>query len=204
MIEKTTLNGGCMKKKILFSFLLLFLLFPLFSTWDGLYRWVNTTEKDNKGKVREITMRVKSTDKSFLYEIYLISDGREYKIFPLVEPSDVSYDEWHNYGEESSAGEAFRYNNERMNKTIINPAKWKMGRIDSSEEEIITTTIAFAFFINIEMESKYSFSLDEKGSKQLTFSLDGLNAIAKGKFFVNPEKGSNGIFTLHYIEEDAL
>lgn len=194
-----------MKKRII---VLLYLsvmgLFSLFSSWDGLYRWENNTSKSNWGKVKEITIRVKGVDEDYLYELYLLGEGGEYRIFPLVLPSSPNYLTWHDYDEDSPEAEAFRFNNRRMNKTIVAPGKWRMAETSVNDNEIKTKVIASAFGIEITINIEYIFSLDEKGNKQLTFGMDADQNIAKGKFFQNPEKGSGGLFTLSEIEEDAL
>ena len=194
-----------MKKK-LFAFILISLIFaPIFASWDGLYRWDNNTNKSNWGKIKEITIRVKSVNEDYLYELYLIGqDGSEHRIFPLVLPSSPSYKEWHDYNEDSSEGEAFRFNNKRMNTTIVAPGKWKIKDSSVEGDKINTSIIASAFGMEITIEIEYLFSLDEGGNKQLTFGMDADQNIAKGKFFQNPEKGSDGKFTLSLIEEDAL
>lgn len=74
------------------------------------------------------------------------------------------------------------------------------GEIKASEDYIYTTVIASAFNIHITVAVEYEFSLDENGNKQLTFSMDADQDIAKGKFFQNPEKGSDGKFTLTCID----
>ncbi len=188
-------------KKNIFAFTLFILCtLSLSASWNGTYQWVNNTNKSNRGRVKDLTVRVESVEDDYLYNIYLILDEEEYRVFPLIAPSSPSYLEWHDYDEKSDEGEAFRKNNKRMNTTIFSPGKWKMGEIDASEDEIETTIIASAFGIHITMEIEYEFSLDENGVRQLTFSMDADEDIAKGKFFQNPEKGSEGKFILKCID----
>ncbi len=184
-----------------FVIALLFLCaFGLYAGWDGTYQWVNNTNKNNWGKVKELTVRVESVEKPWLYNLYLIYEGKEYRVFPLIAEDESGYSDWHDYDEDSSAGEAFRTNNGRMNKTIVNPGKWMMGESEVSEDRIFTTIVASAFNIHITIDVEYAFSLDENGNKQLTFSMDADQDIAKGNFFQNVQKGSDGKFTLSCID----
>lgn len=189
-----------MKKIITVLIFLLLCSLTLSASWDGTYQWINNTGKSNWGKVKDLTVRVESTEEDYLYNIYLILDDGEYRVFPLIEPSSPSYTEWHDYDEKSDAGEAFRKNNKRMNMTPIPPGKWMMGKIDAEEDSIETTIIASAFGLHITIKVEYEFSLDENGVRQLTFSMDADEDIAKGKFFQNSEKGSDGKFTLKCID----
>lgn len=189
-----------MLRKLALFALLCLCASSLFASWDGTYQWVNNTNKNNWGKVKDITIRVESVSEDYLYNLFLVLDGEEYRIFPLILPSSSSYESWHDYDEKSAEGEAFRKNNKRMNTTPIAPGKWKMGESTVTEDSIRTTVIASAFNIKITTEVEYLFSLDENGSKQLTFSMDADQDIAKGKFFQNPEKGSDGKFVLTAID----
>ena len=189
-----------MKKKLILITLLLICTLTLSASWDGTYHWDNNTKKSNWGKVKELTVRVESTDEAWMYNLYLVYDGAEYRIFPLYAPDEEGYTEWHEYDEDSSAGEAFRVNNKRMNTTVFTPGKWMMGESTVTEDSILTQIITSAFGIKVTVEVEYVFSLDENGNKQLTFSMDADQDIAKGKFFQNVEKGSDGKFTLTLID----
>ncbi len=189
-----------MKKILLLLILFALTAASLSASWDGTYQWINNTNKSNWGKVKDLTLRVESVDEDYIYNMYLILDDGEYRVFPLVEPSSPTYSAWHDYDENSSEAEAFKKNNKRMNTTIVPPGKWKMGEIKASEDYIYTTVIASAFNIEITVMVEYEFSLDENGNKQLTFSMDADQDIAKGKFFQNPEKGSDGKFILTCID----
>ncbi len=189
-----------MRKISVLAVLMILCLTGLAASWDGTYQWINNTNKSNWGKVKELTVRVESVDKDYLYNLYLVYNGGEYRIFPLIAPDEEGYTEWHDYNEDSAAAEAFRTNNKRMNKTIVNPGKWMMGESEVSQDRIVTKVIASAFNIHITIDIEYAFSLDENGNKQLTFSMDADQDIAKGNFFQNVAKGSDGKFTLSCID----
>ena len=188
------------RKTVVLVLLYALCLTALSASWDGTYRWVNNTNKSNWGKVKELTIRAESVDKDYLYNLYLVYEGEEYRIFPLIAPDEPGYSDWHDYDEKSEAAEAFRTNNRRMNKTIVNPGKWMMGESEVTADRIATKIIASAFSIHITIDITYEFSLDENGNKQLTFSMDADQDIAKGNFFQNVAKGSDGKFTLTCID----
>ncbi len=182
------------------AFFFFFCLCPLFSGWDGVYRWINDTGKSNGGKVRELTMKVTLSDEGCPYNIYMLYDGGEYRIFPLVGPDEDGFSAWHDYDEDSAAGEAFRVNSYRMNRTVFTPGKWKMGVIDVRDDRVESSLITTAFGMEITLEAVYAFSLDENGNKQLTFSMDADRDIARLGYFRNVARGSGGKFVLTCIE----
>ena len=188
------------RKTVVLVLLYALCLTALSASWDGTYKWVNNTNKSNWGKVKELTIRAESVDKDYLYNLYLVYEGEEYRIFPLIAPDEPGYSDWHDYYVKSEAAEAFRTNNRRMNKTIVNPGKWMMGESEVTADRIATKIIASAFSIHITIDITYEFSLDENGNKQLTFSMDADQDIAKGNFFQNVAKGSDGKFTLTCID----
>ncbi len=189
-----------MLRKLALPALLFLCLSSIYGSWDGTYQWINNTGKTNWGKVKELTIRVESVNEDYLYNLYLVKDGSEFRIFPLILPSSSTIDSWHDYDEKTPEGEAFRTNNKMMNTSPISPGKWKMGESTVRADSIKTSVIASAFNIKITTNVEYDFSLDEDGRKQLTFSMDADQDIAKGKFFQNPEQGSGGKFILTALD----
>ena len=186
-----------MKKRLIASIIFMFMLSSLFAyDWSGRYLWVNSTKKDNGGKMKSVEMVVKETEDEWKREIYLVDDGEEFRLFPLVLPTDESFSAWHKYKEDSVEEETFRHNNKKINTSSFNPGKWMIEEIKSSDSESVTLVKVGAFNIKVGVTITFSFSLDEKGKEQLTFWMDTDLAMADGMFFKNPEHDSGGRFVL--------
>ena len=197
MIERQSFERGNMKKRLIASIIFMFMLSSLFAyDWNGRYLWVNPTKKDNGGKMKSVEMMVKETKDEWKREIYLLDEDEEYRLFPLIMPSDESFSEWHKYKEDSVEAETFRHNNKKINTLSFNPGKWMIEEIKSSDSESVTLVKVGAFNIKVGVTITFSFSLDEKGKEQLTFWMDTDLAMANGMFFKNPESDSDGRFVL--------
>lgn len=197
MIEKQSLKRVVMKKRLVITVLSLFLLSSLFAhDWSGRYLWVNPTKKDNGGKMKSIEMLVNESENEWKREIYLIDEGKEYRLFPLILPTDESFSEWHKYKEDSPEAKTFRYNTDKLNTSPFSPGKWLLEEIKTEGDESIMEVTVSAFNMKVGITITFSFSLDEEGKEQLTFWLDTDLAMANGMFFKNPEPESGGRFVL--------
>ena len=197
MIERQSFERGNMKKRLIASIIFMFMLSSLFAyDWNGRYLWVNPTKKDNGGKMKSVEMMVKETKDEWKREIYLLDEDEEYRLFPLIMPSDESFSEWHKYKEDSVEAETFRHNNKKINTSSFNPGKWMIEEIKSSDSESVTLVKVGAFNMKVGITITFAFALDENGKEQLTFWLDTDLAMANGMFFKNPESDSDGRFVL--------
>ena len=170
------------------------------STWNGLYRWDNPTDKDNGGKMKSIEFVVRETDSSWKREIWLLDGGEEYRLFPLVLPTSPDFGEWHKYKEDSLEAETFRHNNKKINTSSFSPGKWVMESIDSSDSQSVSSLTVSAFSFKVLVSTTFSFSLDENGREQLTFWMDTDKDFADGMFFTNPDPQGDGKFILKKIK----
>ena len=197
MIERQSFERGNMKKRLIASIIFVFMLSSLFAyDWNGRYLWVNPTKKDNGGKMKSVEMMVKETKDEWKREIYLLDEDEEYRLFPLIMPSDESFSEWHKYKEDSPEAKTFRYNTDKLNTSPFSPGKWLLEEIKTEGDESIMEVTVSAFNMKVGITITFSFSLDEEGKEQLTFWLDTDLAMANGMFFKNPEPESGGRFVL--------
>ena len=197
MIEKQSLKRVVMKKRLVIIILSIFLLSSLFAhDWSGRYLWVNPTKKDNGGKMKSIEMLVKESENGWKREIYLIDEGKEYRLFPLILPTDESFSEWHKYKEDSDVAKTFRYNTDKLNTSPFSPGKWLLKEIRSEGDKSIMEVTVSAFNMKVGITITFAFALDENGKEQLTFWLDTALAMANGMLFKNPESDSDGRFVL--------
>ena len=186
-----------MKKRLITSIIFMSLLSSLFAyDWSGRYLWVNSTKKDNGGKMKSVEMMVKETKDEWKREIYLLDEDEEYRLFPLIMPSDESFSEWHKYKEDSDVAKTFRYNTDKLNTSPFSPGKWLLKEIRSEGDKSIMEVTVSAFNMKVGITITFAFALDENGKEQLTFWLDTDLAMANGMFFKNPESDSDGRFVL--------
>ena len=197
MIERQSFERGNMKKRLIASIIFMFMLSSLFAyDWNGRYLWVNPTKKDNGGKMKSVEMMVKETKDEWKREIYLLDEDEEYRLFPLIMPSDESFSEWHKYKEDSDVAKTFRYNTDKLNTSPFSPGKWLLKEIRSEGDKSIMEITVSAFNMKVGITITFAFALDENGKEQLTFWLDTDLAMANGMFFKNPESDSDGRFVL--------
>ena len=197
MIERQSFERGNMKKRLIASIIFMFMLSSLFAyDWNGRYLWVNPTKKDNGGKMKSVEMMVKETKDEWKREIYLLDEDEEYRLFPLIMPSDESFSEWHKYKEDSDVAKTFRYNTDKLNTSPFSPGKWLLKEIRSEGDKSIMEVTVSAFNMKVGITITFAFALDENGKEQLTFWLDTDLAMANGMFFKNPESDSDGRFVL--------
>ena len=197
MIERQSSERGNMKKRLIASIIFMFMLSSLFAyDWNGRYLWVNPTKKDNGGKMKSVEMMVKETKDEWKREIYLLDEDEEYRLFPLIMPSDESFSEWHKYKEDSDVAKTFRYNTDKLNTSPFSPGKWLLKEIRSEGDKSIMEVTVSAFNMKVGITITFAFALDENGKEQLTFWLDTDLAMANGMFFKNPESDSDGRFVL--------
>ena len=197
MIERQSFERGNMKKRLIASIIFMFMLSSLFAyDWNGRYLWVNPTKKDNGGKMKSVEMMVKETKDEWKREIYLLDEDEEYRLFPLIMPSDESFSEWHKYKEDSYVAKTFRYNTDKLNTSPFSPGKWLLKEIRSEGDKSIMEVTVSAFNMKVGITITFAFALDENGKEQLTFWLDTDLAMANGMFFKNPESDSDGRFVL--------
>ena len=197
MIERQSFERGNMKKRLIASIIFMFMLSSLFAyDWNGRYLWVNPTKKDNGGKMKSVEMMVKETKDEWKREIYLLDEDEEYRLFPLIMPSDESFSEWHKYKEDSDVAKTFRYNTDKLNTSPFSPGKWLLKEIRIEGDKSIMEVTVSAFNMKVGITITFAFALDENGKEQLTFWLDTDLAMANGMFFKNPEPESGGRFVL--------
>lgn len=197
MIERQSFERGNMKKRLIASIIFMFMLSSLLAyDWNGRYLWVNPTKKDNGGKMKSVEMMVKETKDEWKREIYLLDEDEEYRLFPLIMPSDESFSEWHKYKEDSDVAKTFRYNTDKLNTSPFSPGKWLLKEIRSEGDKSIMEVTVSAFNMKVGITITFAFALDENGKEQLTFWLDTDLAMANGMFFKNPESDSDGRFVL--------
>lgn len=168
-------------------------------SWDGEYLWVNPTDEDNHGLVKELRMRVE-TDYDPVYGQYyrlsIVRDGVPYQFFPLY-PLGGLAPQWTSYKDDSIQAEVYRKCSELINTSrMLKPSSWRVGRIELQKNGFVFTVVSRAFGIKVETVNTFSFRL-ENGVRKLDYRVGG-DDLFMSIAFVNPEPGSDGVFTLTF------
>ena len=166
------------------------------STWEGVYRWINSTSDDNDGKMKELTLKVVlKTDPQYgqYNEIWSAFNGEWRKIFPIGELTG-------NYGWLEFKGSkdielTYRLNCERFNTTSFSPSKWKIDKIillkNTCGVEIITKAAGFQF----KSKTTYTFKVNENGKRVIEFLNIG-SGLAEHGIFYDPSLSRDDPFYL--------
>lgn len=172
------------------------------TSWDGVYLWLNKTNHDRDGRIKEIRMRIKHVV-DFTYgqynEVYLCINGEELKIFPLFPFGSEEASHWHKYKEDTVGGKSYRANAGLFNTSKMTPAKWKISRIvidrDSTYAYIQTSALSFIF----DTVSSYKlFEVD--GKMYMEFNTESEQSIVNNALFKNPNPGEGDSFILERVE----
>ncbi len=173
------------------------------TSWDGVYLWTNKTDDNNKGRVKEIRMRIAHVNDDVYgqyNEVYLYYNGSELKIFPLFPFDSDEAKVWHKYKEDSIGGNSYRSNASLFNTSSMSPSKWRISKIvidrDSTYAYIQTSALSFIF------DTVSSYSLYEKdGRKYMEFKTESEQNIVNNALFKNPNPGEGDSFILERIEQ---
>ena len=175
------------------------------SSCDGVYEWINETDKDNKGRMKSLRFRLDTkVDPVYgqYHEMFLLSDdGNEYRIFPLFPfDSDMS-GQWIDYDDQTPAGIAYRINAERFNKSSFTPSRWRVDRIEIDSDSTSAYIQTSAFGITVMTTTTYNLYMED-GQAMMTFETNG-SGIAGTVIFRNPNPGEGDAFILRRIQQEG-
>ena len=169
-------------------------------SWDGEYRWVNTSDDDNRGKMKTLTMRVKSAyDPGYgqYPEIYVVRDGKEYRFFPIFNPGEEKGG-WIEWDDDSYYAESYRKCAELINSSLINPSRWKLNSMRISPSEVFLSVSSKAFGLTADTDSTIRFFYNDEGRRCLEYRMDG-DSLFRKIAFMNPVDGSP-VYVLEEVE----
>ncbi len=171
------------------------------SSWDGVYEWINDTDRDNHGKLKSFKLRIATKiDPAYgqYNEVYMVNDdGTEFRIFPLFPFGSQISGTWMDYDDTSPAGIAYRENAERFNKSSITPSRWRVDSINIDFDTVTVTIQTTAFGITVTTETSYSLYM-ENGNAMMDFQTTG-SGIADAVLFKNPNPDEGDAFILRRI-----
>lgn len=174
--------------------------------WDGIYEWVNKTGKDNRGRMKSLTVRVETDfDQSFgqYHKLYMIGEDKsEVKIFPLYDFDDPDAGKWVDYKDKGEAGTSYRLNADRLNTSVINPSKWRLDNVIIGFDSGSAYIESKALGISADITASYRFFIED-GKKKMEYITTG-NGIADSILFKNPNPGEGKAFILTEISQESF
>jgi hypothetical protein len=159
------------------------------SGWEGRYRWVNKTRKDNRGRTTSLDYRVEYVQGE--YVVYGLHEGRWYEVFPLIEPHQIG--EQFEYQGTRPEEIAYKYNAQLFNTTAITPRFWKVLELKRSADELLIRVETRVGALRYTALSRYAFALDDAGNRVLRFSIEELGSNSWA-IFSSPNEGEEGVF----------
>ena len=159
------------------------------SGWEGAYRWINTTNKDNDGKCRQLDFFVIHQDGS--YTIYGMYQEDYHRLCPLVDTQLIGIEI--PYEGSSAHQRAYRANSEVFNTTSFTPKSWKVTEYMVEDKQIRTKVQTKVGALSFTTTSVYSFGVNEDGKRQLIFDTKG-TGLASWGLFNSPNSGDGKAF----------
>jgi hypothetical protein len=160
------------------------------TSWEGRYRWINPTEKDNDGKCRELRLVVLDEGKG----VRIFGDFDDcglVLLFPLFD--FASNYPTVGYWDENPIAVAYRKNATVFNTTSFFPESWKIKRMETTVSSVSTVVETIVSGMRFSTESTFRFQVSSDGKKQVVLSNRG-KGIASWGMFGCPEKDSGGDF----------
>jgi len=164
------------------------------SGWEGRYRWVNKTKKNNRGRTVSLDYRVEYVQGE--YVVYGLYEGRWHEVFPIIEPYQIG--EQFEYQGTRAEEIAYRYNAQLFNTTAITPRYWKVLELKRSSDELLIRVETRVGALRYTALSRYAFALDDGGNRVLRFSIEELGSNSWA-IFSSPNEGEGGVFVAQAI-----
>lgn len=166
--------------------------------WNGIYKWVNPTNKTNKGKCTEIVFEVREVeleDGEPAFEVWDLSEPtKPRRMFPIEIMPEGGF-QWHDWNEDSTVADNYRANAGKFNTTSAKPSKWRVKtlvRNDRSGSCAVETTATFIFTITVNTKNHFNLRYNSsQGRMELAFIMDG-DGLASTGLFYNPAPSEEG------------
>lgn len=155
-------------------------------SFSGVYKWVNETDDDNKGRLKEITYiaRLKTSPEYGQYmEISIPYGDDELVIFPLQSLDDSTWP-WIDYDDGGETALAYRLNCEKFNTSSLKPGRFRVSRIFITPESASVEIQSSAFGFKVTTTTSYDFSMREDGV-YLVYETSG-SGLVESALFRNP------------------
>lgn len=169
--------------------------------WDGEYVWVNTSDDDNDGRMKELRMRVRTVDDPVYGqypEISIVTGGVPYRFFPIFDLGQEVAG-WIDWDSDTDYGECYRQCAALINTMDINPSDWKLERIEISPSRVYMAVTSRAMIVfQAHTDSTFEFYENGEGRRCLRYMMGG-DDVFRMVAFMNPVDGSPA-----YVLEEVL
>jgi hypothetical protein len=160
------------------------------TSWEGRYRWKNTTGNDNDGKCRELLLVVKDEGKGVrIFGDF--GDNGLVLLFPLF--AFASDYPTVGFWDEDPIACAYRMNATVFNTTSFSPKSWKIKSMETTASSVSTVVETVVSKMRFTTESTFRFQVSLDRKKQVVLSNRG-KGIASWGMFQCPDKNSGGDF----------
>ncbi len=166
------------------------------TSWEGVYKWINTTSEDNDGKMKEFSLKViLKTDPTYgqYNEIWTDIDGQWFKVFPIGELTG-NYG-WLDFKGKKDIEITYRLNCDRFNTTSFSPTKWKIEKIILLKNYCGVEITTKAMGLQFRTRTTYTFKINEEGKRVIEFFNEG-SGLAEHALFYNPNLSHADPFSL--------
>jgi len=164
------------------------------TSWQGFYRWINTSDNTNKGHCKELIFYVEKAEQlpfigGVFYNIYEVIEGfdkKEFRIFPLVDLNETGEYPTYKYQDNNKVSETYRRNALNFNTTSLTPSSFYCSKININPNEYSIEVKTKSFTFKVNTITTYKFVVNkETEKKEVWFILDG-DGLAKMGMFKNP------------------
>lgn len=118
----------------------------------------------------------------------MLRDGKEYRFFPIFNPGEEK-GSWIEWDDDSYYAESYRKCAELINRSPVNPSRWKLNSMRISPSEVFFSVSSKAFGFIADTDSSIRFFYNDEGDRCLEYRMDGDSLFMKIAF-MNPVDGS--------------
>jgi len=161
------------------------------TSWSGSYRWSNPTDNTNKGRCVMLHYVVEDVPGGQM----IIKSELPGLGLQVISPAEV-IGSWVDYDDPSA--EVYRANGLMFNTTSAKPSRFLVSSVTQDATGVQVEVKSKALGMTFTTQSFYQFIITKEGKRACVFWTTGSGLAATG-IFNNPEKGSDGKFTL--VEE---
>lgn len=175
-------------------------------TWAGLYAWYNPTNKDNKGKAKELIITVKKAEDSSqggtYYQLLDTRGSDLYRVFPLEDINKDQEYSWHDYDEDSTLAMGYRLNAERFNTTSIKPSRFRVEELTVSAASYSAKIKSKSGIFSVTTDFDFNFRYNEETKQKELMFVQGGDSIVKTALFSNPQPPKEGKYVFILTQQN--
>ncbi len=169
-------------------------------SFEGVYQWVNPTDKDNGGKLKDITLRLELAEDPVYgqyMKIYAQTEIGERCFFPIFSLESTEWP-WVEYDSDAEEAVTYRVTCEKFNSSPFTPSKFRQSRLEIHPDYVSVDVQSRALGFEVTTTSSFYFYTKD-GEMFLDYSTSG-SGLAKTAIFKNPVGDNPWVYTLSKIK----